>query len=748
MKKLILLLTLLCGCAGLVAAKVANMRQGERTDLEPVANLHKVSQTEAAEMFNVSPRADNPFEWRPGQEPDARLVARAKRLAALTPLVQTSLTGRNFNVTAYGARPDDSTDDWTAFQAAHTAANASGGTVLVPDGIFNLDAGAVGVDARWLTTGGTVHRMLLVADNTSVRLSPKTEIKVKAASVCQINGGSLPPCTQILYGSNETVVDNWRIIGNGGKFTFDRANSAALVAVLNGANGFQFTSLTAQYPYWDDFELRDWPQGGLVQGVDDGTGNLRTYGLYNNIRVFNYGASGHDNNFYWHGNNTFNDWIVINTRAFHSHSWYFGSGRGENVINRAWVKWTGADPTLLNKFWVQHYSETGTLDLNDITIQDSYFSTDGAVNGMLFQHLNTASLKSLRIRLINNDFIGGGSTGNAISIQNPQDCEFRGNRFSGWATAITATVHSSGGTGRNFTVVGNQITSCQTGISVAAGITDSKINNNFVTSPTGSATCLNSRGARNEVSFNKIYNCGSSGGIGMYLAGDGFTAHHNEIFTDNSTGFTEIINVLSGAGWTFGPGNTINSNVSSYLIFNGSDFKITGNTTNQRMIVAATATGSNLYSNNIHNGTLGKPNIRAATNVFGNVCPNGPFADSGSEAAGWLNGTGNTFTSGGLVDTVAASLSAGTTTPHAGVYNHFVYTLTDNVTIGAPTNPTTGRTITFTIIQDGTGGRTITWNAAFKVPCSFNTTASTKTSVEFKYDGTNWVQKGACTTNM
>lgn len=38
----------------MVAAKVANMRQGERTDLEPSVNLPKVSQSQAAELLNVS----------------------------------------------------------------------------------------------------------------------------------------------------------------------------------------------------------------------------------------------------------------------------------------------------------------------------------------------------------------------------------------------------------------------------------------------------------------------------------------------------------------------------------------------------------------------------------------------------------------------------------------------------------------------------------------------------------------------
>ena len=40
----------------MVAAKLANMTQGQRTDIEPSANLQNVSQADAAEMLNVSTR--------------------------------------------------------------------------------------------------------------------------------------------------------------------------------------------------------------------------------------------------------------------------------------------------------------------------------------------------------------------------------------------------------------------------------------------------------------------------------------------------------------------------------------------------------------------------------------------------------------------------------------------------------------------------------------------------------------------
>jgi len=52
----------------MIAARMANMRQGERTDLEPSADLRNViSQPEAAELLNISERSIQ----------DAKLIERA-----------------------------------------------------------------------------------------------------------------------------------------------------------------------------------------------------------------------------------------------------------------------------------------------------------------------------------------------------------------------------------------------------------------------------------------------------------------------------------------------------------------------------------------------------------------------------------------------------------------------------------------------------------------------------------------------
>jgi hypothetical protein len=70
--------------------------------------------------------------------------------------------------------------------------------------------------------------------------------------------------------------------------------------------------------------------------------------------------------------------------------------------------------------------------------------------------------------------------------------------------------------------------------------------------------------------------------------------------------------------------------------------------------------------------------------------------------------------------------------------------LTGNVTIGAVANPMPGQRLFFLFTQDGTGGRTVTWNAAYKHSWSdTGNTAGLRASITMVYDGTGWVQVGA-----
>lgn len=61
-----------------------------------------------------------------------------------------------------------------------------------------------------------------------------------------------------------------------------------------------------------------------------------------------------------------------------------------------------------------------------------------------------------------------------------------------------------------------------------------------------------------------------------------------------------------------------------------------------------------------------------------------------------------------------ALTDAATIAVDAGLNNNFSVTLGGNRTMGAPSNPMDSQVITFRVRQDGTGSRTLAWNAAFR----------------------------------
>ena len=73
-------------------------------------------------------------------------------------------------------------------------------------------------------------------------------------------------------------------------------------------------------------------------------------------------------------------------------------------------------------------------------------------------------------------------------------------------------------------------------------------------------------------------------------------------------------------------------------------------------------------------------------------------------------------------------------------------TLAGNRTLNAPTNPTTGQFITILIIQDGSGSRTVTFNAIYEfkddTAPTLTTTASKGDVFVFRYNGSKWLEMG------
>lgn len=101
---------------------------------------------------------------------------------------------------------------------------------------------------------------------------------------------------------------------------------------------------------------------------------------------------------------------------------------------------------------------------------------------------------------------------------------------------------------------------------------------------------------------------------------------------------------------------------------------------------------------------------------------------------------------------VLVTLTDGATiNTNAAQGNEFRVTLGGNRTMAAPTNPADGQTITYEIVQDGTGSRTLTWDAAFSfgggVAPVLTTTAGGVDLVGFRYSSTKskWLSLGFST---
>jgi hypothetical protein len=107
-----------------------------------------------------------------------------------------------------------------------------------------------------------------------------------------------------------------------------------------------------------------------------------------------------------------------------------------------------------------------------------------------------------------------------------------------------------------------------------------------------------------------------------------------------------------------------------------------------------------------------------------------------ASASTYLRGDGTWATpagGGSSGPTVVSASYASTLATDASAGDIFDVTLTGNVTLANPTNPTNGKTIRWRITQDATGGRTVTLGNKFSLPASVSSlefsTAAAKTDI-------------------
>ena len=102
----------------------------------------------------------------------------------------------------------------------------------------------------------------------------------------------------------------------------------------------------------------------------------------------------------------------------------------------------------------------------------------------------------------------------------------------------------------------------------------------------------------------------------------------------------------------------------------------------------------------------------------------------------------------GAGSTIVTLSDGAAITPNCEDGNVFRVVLGGNRTMAAPSNPRSGQTIVFHILQDGTGSRTLAWNAIYKFAGSVDPTLTTAANARdvfaFNYDSVSnvWAQAG------
>jgi len=121
--------------------------------------------------------------------------------------------------------------------------------------------------------------------------------------------------------------------------------------------------------------------------------------------------------------------------------------------------------------------------------------------------------------------------------------------------------------------------------------------------------------------------------------------------------------------------------------------------------------------------------------------------NDGSTTTTWISGDANgqiKLISGYVLE--VALTDASTITWNAATQPIAKVTLGASRTMGLPANPVSGQFISLLIIQDGTGSRTITWNAAYEFALdtapTLTATANLGDLFTFRYNGAKWLEVG------
>ena len=105
-----------------------------------------------------------------------------------------------------------------------------------------------------------------------------------------------------------------------------------------------------------------------------------------------------------------------------------------------------------------------------------------------------------------------------------------------------------------------------------------------------------------------------------------------------------------------------------------------------------------------------------------------------------VTGPANEYIKNQNLDSVTLAIAAGAVAIDFEIHGNAKLTLDENATLSAPSNLVDGRAVMLKVVQDATGGRTLSFNAAYDFAGNdsvVNATASAETWYFFWTDGTN-----------
>jgi hypothetical protein len=278
-----------------------------------------------------------------------------------------------------------------------------------------------------------------------------------------------------------------------------------------------------------------------------------------------------------------------------------------------------------------------------------------------------------------------------------------------WITSINGSIVSGNITGNAANITGTY----------AGTITSGQVTTGLGFTPASNATTLSINGTSYDLSANRTWSVG----------------------TVTSVSGTAPVSVATGTSTPVISMAAATSSVNGYLT--STDWT-TFNGKGSGTVTAVSVVSANGFTGTSSGGAT--PALTLTTSITGVLKGNGTAISAATAGTDYVApSTATNFTAQQYFGN--ATLTDGATISWAvGAAQVATVTIAGNRTFGAPTGLVNGGFYSLCVIQDGTGSRTITWNAVFDwaggTAPTLSTAANAKDFFVFRSDGTNLYEQG------